>query len=635
MTGNKREKQKAKNEMEMESSSGKKPKQSGRLTRSEVSVVANDSRQTNKAKIAHQLTSDRNEMTEATEKSNESSEKSSINNNNVQIGVNERIVSPKLRGKAKQVSVTKQTPTDKVRNFYLGDDVTVLVDTTEFGELDGEFDGDLDEILESQDVNDSVDSDESENKEGEVFTDRHDNFNETASTVAENEVFFNFKNAKTSIVDQNNEADHVAEVVERLVNEKLGPERAKLKEEFQMLQQMREEYGGLLKEKEKQSHEDGNSKTPQKGDNYQITKSPSDTTIYAPAIGKSPIKGVNSRAQMGKDYIVNIANFVEHMRIQQNLKDQDTATANGEAVREFEVQLVAGTSVKQSSNRDKRQEMRNDADRMIREAELFSASVEHPKGRQNPQNSLDFRLLNDEFFHLTCHIDPMMMDKIKKGQYVDLDKLLPGDRFQGDNTRLEWRVKDGNTYLAPAEKEKKITNIRWWDQAFRVYASIYCRENPDRAGEIWQYIEVIHTAASAYIWDNVAKYDFVFRHLMEYNPGRSWAITYSHMWNITLVELLNKTNFHHETSSISGSQGFKKGEYKKRSGSNAGSYAGGGGQQRKHGYCWLLNGKGNYCKFGEKCKFLNKCSYCDSTQHGITKCPKLVQDKIEEKNLAQ
>ena len=197
---------------------------------------------------------------------------------------------------------------------------------------------------------------------------------------------------------------------------------------------------------------------------------------------------------------------------------------------------------------DRRQDSRAAADKMLREAKLFRANIEHPKGTVGHDNlvninpNLNFQQLDDEFFHLTCHIDSSLMEKIKKGQFIELERLLPSDKFKRDSTRFEWCVKDGSTFLTPAEKEKKITNVRKWDQAFRMYASIYCRANPDRAGEVWQYIEVIHKAAAAYIWDNVAKYDYIFRHLMEYNPGRSWAITYSHMWNITLVEPLNKNN---------------------------------------------------------------------------------------------
>ena len=34
-----------------------------------------------------------------------------------------------------------------------------------------------------------------------------------------------------------------------------------------------------------------------------------------------------------------------------------------------------------------------------------------------------------DFFHLTCHIDPALVKKIEKGEFVDLNKLLPKDNM--------------------------------------------------------------------------------------------------------------------------------------------------------------------------------------------------------------
>ena len=45
---------------------------------------------------------------------------------------------------------------------------------------------------------------------------------------------------------------------------------------------------------------------------------------------------------------------------------------------------------------------------------------------------------------------------------------------------------------------------------------------------------MINTAAASYTWENVADYDFVFRHLMAENRQHSWAKTYMQMWNLAL-----------------------------------------------------------------------------------------------------
>ena len=119
-------------------------------------------------------------------------------------------------------------------------------------------------------------------------------------------------------------------------------------------------------------------------------------------------------------------------------------------------------------------------------------------------------LSDDDFFHMTCHIDQNLKRKIEKGDYVDLDKLLPKDNnlFQGkiassNETKLEWVQSEGSTYLVPVKSTSQINCFRRWEQAFRMYATLYCMKNPSRAKEIWQYVSVINTASMSYNWDNV------------------------------------------------------------------------------------------------------------------------------------
>ena len=146
-------------------------------------------------------------------------------------------------------------------------------------------------------------------------------------------------------------------------------------------------------------------------------------------------------------------------------------------------------------------------------------------------------------------------------------------------------------------------------------AAIYSEANPSRAAEIWQYIHVINTATSSYIWENVANYNFTFRQLMSAYPQRNWGKIYSQMWNMSIRDLIQKNfgaqggvsargNFNQNASNISG-------------GSN-GSVNGQAGR-KKPNYCWTFN-KGS-CK-DPKCRFVNRCPYCDTAEHGIFACPK-------------
>ena len=177
--------------------------------------------------------------------------------------------------------------------------------------------------------------------------------------------------------------------------------------------------------------------------------------------------------------------------------------------------------------------------------------------------------------------------------------------------------------MVSANKDTKITGIRRWEQAFRAYTTIYCAPNPHRAKEIWQYINVINTAASSYAWDNVYNYDITFRHLMAFNPHRSWSVVYNQMWNLSMRDPLPKNQ---------GGKYFQFHGSNQGNGSNRQQHQGGSkqnGEKKKPDYCWNFN-KGIPCKFGKRCRFIEKCSYCESASHGVHICPKLEQKKNQD-----
>ena len=184
-------------------------------------------------------------------------------------------------------------------------------------------------------------------------------------------------------------------------------------------------------------------------------------------------------------------------------------------------------------------------------------------------------ITDDEFFHLTCHVDANLKLKIQRGEFVELEKLLNKDKFRnsgGFGQRMELVSRGGETFIMPAaDRESKITNVRHWEQAFRIYAAIYSQANPSRAAEIWQYVYVINSAASAYVWDNVASYDFTFRQLMSCNPMRSWANIYHQMWNLTMRDAIPKFN--------TPNPGESNGRKNKKGG-------------RRPSYCWFIQPRG-------------------------------------------
>ena len=155
---------------------------------------------------------------------------------------------------------------------------------------------------------------------------------------------------------------------------------------------------------------------------------------------------------------------------------------------------------------------------------------------------------------IALHVDPQLKVKIIEGQYIDLARLIPKDRIiKEEEQKMQMVMKNGNTYFVPAnENGNSITGLNRWDQAFRIYAEIYCTKHACRATELLQYSHVIHLAASAFVWENVYAYDKDFRLHMAENPGRSWAIILQQAWSMRLRDRLrNNDNFFHRNSGVS------------------------------------------------------------------------------------
>ena len=227
---------------------------------------------------------------------------------------------------------------------------------------------------------------------------------------------------------------------------------------------------------------------------------------------------------------------------------------------------------------------------------------------------------DDDFFHTTCHVDATTQTRIGRGEFIELEKLkqqMNRHLHEDDEGKLmNIANKDGCSYFVPANsKDSKITNVKTWDKVFRIYTTIYSRINPHRASEILQYVDIIHTAASTFNWENVAAYDYVFRHLMAQKPNRSWAKTYTQMWNLTLCGGVNKFGLPNNGNSNRAANNTNSNNNYSNRGRQSGS------SSWKDHCCWRFN-KGGKCKFGRECRFDHRCNYCGSYSHYAQICPK-------------
>ena len=67
---------------------------------------------------------------------------------------------------------------------------------------------------------------------------------------------------------------------------------------------------------------------------------------------------------------------------------------------------------------------REEAEKIIIDAEQLKSKVLHPKGKEfNFECFLHNIDDDDEFFHITCHINPTLRNKIAKGEFIDLEVI--------------------------------------------------------------------------------------------------------------------------------------------------------------------------------------------------------------------
>ena len=375
-------------------------------------------------------------------------------------------------------------------------------------------------------------------------------------------------------------------------------------------------------------------------------KSPSNTTIYMPALNKeiTPTKFDNINPYRNESVLPNEVNVVEHIndfvnqmhlvaderRNSERDREGSPSTSRGRAGERVTTDQRRKDEQKRKMNEDQEK-----ANQMILDAEKFRATVSKPTGRDSQlshfsddlfQGLTDYlkRMANnnedDEFFHITCHVEPSLKAKIEKAEFVDLEKLLPRDRLRGsDDQTLTLVNRGGNTFFVPSESGNKITNVRCWEQAFRVYAAVYSNANPSRSAEIWQYVYIINTASSSYVWENIAHYDFTFRQLMHNYPNRSWAKVYNQLWNLAMRDPIprnNQNNHNHSGNNFSTS--FSSGN-----GSGSGHST---AQHAHHKYgdwrdnCFWRFNRGKCNKWN--CPYDYRCNYCGGWNHSSVDCRK-------------
>ena len=161
---------------------------------------------------------------------------------------------------------------------------------------------------------------------------------------------------------------------------------------------------------------------------------------------------------------------------------------------------------------------------------------------------------------------------------------------------MELINKEGRPVWVPVSERDNfsINSFNRWEQAFRVYSDIYLKVHPNKAQEMIQYNHIIFTASLSFHWDNVYRYDKLFRMHMEQNPTRSWGIILQQAWALCLKDKLNVGTQSQENFRMADSR------------------------ERKPKPCYKFN-KGK-CTYGTSCKFEHRCLVCSKFGHGSHNC---------------
>ena len=333
------------------------------------------------------------------------------------------------------------------------------------------------------------------------------------------------------------------------------------------------------------------SQKPEKtGKKNKIQPVQSITTIYEPALEKLDHTGHSPQVNVAKG-----RSRVNEATRQTNLNNSPTST-DSETERES-----SESEADEAADRDRR--IHQSAEEIIINSEKYKAAATVlPEGgsgdkiKPKPYNYDD----DANFMVSTCHVSATLVEKIEMGRFVQLIKLLNKslrDQKDESDIKMELRHRDGQCYWEPVrDQETKITGIKRWEQAFRVYMTIYSEANPSRSGEILAYTDIISNAAQTYTWENIANYDFYFRRLMDKNPHRSWSRIHNQLWSLMMKD--------HIGVRLS----------KDGSGNNS-------KRDLRDTCCWRYN-RGKCSKTAEDCKFEHRCSGCGSYNHIYYKCPK-------------
>ncbi len=229
---------------------------------------------------------------------------------------------------------------------------------------------------------------------------------------------------------------------------------------------------------------------------------------------------------------------------------------------------------------------------------------------------------------LADHVDFPIIKKIIRGEFVELDRLLPPtlEEIQRKSKKLGTMAydKDDGRFLVDKEWDSnQIKGFNQWSQAFDIFSSIYCISHPDERFDLLAYVRIIRKASQSmtgkvgsHHW---LMYDRLFRGKKAKYPGLSWATI---DWEIFALNVLlplaagpGKKESSENVSSSQSNDKQRKGYQSQSASKKSGIVK---SFKKPSIPCRNFNTREG-CSFNP-CNFGHFCKICKSASHPVQKC---------------
>ena len=159
---------------------------------------------------------------------------------------------------------------------------------------------------------------------------------------------------------------------------------------------------------------------------------------------------------------------------------------------------------------------------LLRKAENSKANMLQVPGRESLDSNYDNVIFSSsDLFHSVVvdedysaigkHIDEGLRKRIQEGEFVDFARLIPRDQVLALNdNRIELVNNNGRPELRSVSEVETIGSFGKWEQAFRIFSTVYTDRYPERAKQLLQYNHIIFSASLTFTWSNVYAYDIDF-----------------------------------------------------------------------------------------------------------------------------